>query len=353
MASFAPHFPGSLPFDNAVEGFVWAGRTLGDRVRRVPDGETEPTRRMWQPYIPWFDRNPTLDRGEDLRFGVDVHPQFMLKEGVEPVFDEPFDYQSWARDSYAVFKRIRDRGGLPAHARYMVAMPSGIDQVCGATAAESYRPMYDAFVKQLKVSLDAICGEIPHEDLAIQLDSVFLPVEWMGESVGVIAAFGLNKENMLRDTMVQVGWIPEDVEVGFHLCFGDGSAEGHVEDTRDPDELPSSIEGLVDLSNDLVKSAPRKIDFLNLSTYQHWTDAAPYESLRDLEVGDTEISLGVICMRRDPDIQTGIANARKRTEAARSVIGDHFGIATTCGMGRFTPDQTEAATQLYDELQPR
>jgi hypothetical protein len=210
--------------------------------------------------------------------------------------------------------------------------------------------MYDAYVKQLKVSIDAICDEIPHEDLAIQLDSVFLPLEWMGDSIGVIAAFGLNKEIMLRDTMTQVGWIPEDVEVGFHLCFGDGSAEGHVDHSSDPSELSDDIGGLVDLSNDLVKAAPRKIDFLNLSTYQHWTDAAPYGPLKDLDVGDTEISLGVICLRRDPDIETGVANSYKRTEAARSVIGDEFGIATTCGMGRFTPDQTEAATTLYDEL---
>jgi hypothetical protein len=125
-----------------------------------------------------------------------------------------------------------------------------------------------------------------------------------------------------------------------------------VDHSSDPDELADDIGGLVVLSNDLVKAAPRKIDFLNLSTYQHWTDSAPYEPLKDLDVGDAEISLGVICLRRDPDIETGVTKARKRTEAARAVIGDQFGIATTCGMGRFTPDQTEAATVLYDELQP-
>jgi hypothetical protein len=352
-----PHVPGSLPFASAEEGFRWAGSTLGDRVRRIPDGETEPLRRAWQPFLPWFRANPTLERGPDIEFGVDHHEQYSVKDGVEPAFDEPFQYQVWALDSYKAFKRVRDEGGLPAHARLMVAMPSAIDVVASSVTEGSYRPIFDAYMKQLKVSLETILENIPHEDLAIQLDSVFLPGVWSGDiaqyvEMGIIPDFGLDRANVMADTNAQLALIPEGVEVGFHLCFGDGNAEGHSEDMEtDVSELPSDIGNLVELSNDLVKQAVRPVTFLHLATYQHWLEPAAYEPLRGLDVGDTEISLGVICLRRDPDNEIGTANARQRTASARSVIGDTFGIATTCGMGRFTPEQTEVATTLFDELQ--
>ncbi|HWI21003.1 MAG TPA: hypothetical protein VNT22_00145 [Baekduia sp.] len=358
IAPSAPHVPGSLPFDDAEQGFLWAGRTWGDRLRRIPDGETEPLRRAWQPFLPWFRANPTIARGADIQFGVDHHEQYHLKEGVEPVFNEPFQYQEWALSSYEVFRRVRDAGGLPTHARLMVGMPSALDVVVSSVTAQAFRPVLDAYMKQLKVSIDTIVDAIPHEDLSFQLDSVVLSGEWTGGTaeyveMGLIPDFGLDKAAMLEITNTQLAWIPEDVEVGFHLCFGDGNAEGHSEDFEpDKDALPGDIGSLVAFCNDIVKAAPRPITFLHLATYEHWLEPSAYAPLRDLDVGDAEISLGVICLRRDPDTETGVANARKRTESARSIIGDTFGIATTCGMGRFVPEQTDAAAVLFDELQP-
>jgi hypothetical protein len=340
-----PHFPGSFPLSSAEEVFAWAGRTLGDAVRRVPDGETEPARRAWSPHVPWFERNPTLDRAPDVDFYGESLKQWKLRPGIEPVFDERFDFADWARDSYAAFRRVRDAGGLPAHTRFQVSLPHSIDAVTASTSAEDFEPIYRAFIRQVEIAVGEIAAEVPHEDLAIQWDVPQAACLWSGQ-----VYIPLDKAYVLRELVGHAEWVPEGVELGFHLCFGDGNNEGNVGETRPDDSLPQDAGGLTELANDLVRSIGRPVDFLHFPTYGHWLEVERFAPMADLEVGDADISIGVINLRRDDDVPVGVEHARQRAASARAAIGPGFGISSSCGLGRYTPEQFAAAGELYREL---
>jgi hypothetical protein len=343
----SPHFAGSLPFATAEEAFTWVGQTLGERAFRVPDGETGDQRNNWQPQMPWLIDNPTLQRLPDIPWGKWHFEQFAVKAGVEPVFAEPFEYTAWAIESYATFRKVRDAGGLPARAKLLVTMADGIDGVLGYVERPSFEAIYQAYAKQLEASVRDIAAAIPHEDLAIQWDTPFASSMWSGDDT-----LGFDdREFVLRELAAHADWVPATVDVGFHLCFGDGDLPEHMGEDRPEEDLPDDITGLVQLGNDLQRAMSRPLSFLHLPTLEHWTDPEHYAALRDLALEGTDVSLGVINLRRDHGPQAGVEHARRRVSSARAAGGPAFGISCACGMGRYTPKQTAVAAQLYDELQ--
>jgi hypothetical protein len=342
-----PHLPGSIPLSSAEEVFTWAGQTLGDRLRRVPDGETGEQRKFWQAYLPWFADNLTLERGPDIPWGpTAMIPQYRVKPGVTPVF-EPFEFGPWARESYEVFKRLRSAGVLSPTTRIQVTLPHSVDAVWGATEPASTDAVYEAYSAQTKASVEEIADSIPREDLAIQFDCPSVTCAWIGEEM---EGWINDKEYLLREHIGHGEWVPEGVELGFHLCFGDSIEEENVGETRADDELASDASGLMELSNALVRGIDRPVTFLHHATYAHWLEPERFEPLQGLEIDGTELSIGVINLRRDVGLETGIEHTRRRTAAAREALGPVFGVASSCGMGRYTPEQFAAATELYREF---
>ncbi len=56
---------GSVGLDNAEAVFRTVGRTLGNRIKRIPDGETGWARSVWtQCQRPFFLANPALEMVE-------------------------------------------------------------------------------------------------------------------------------------------------------------------------------------------------------------------------------------------------------------------------------------------------
>jgi hypothetical protein len=340
-----PHFAGSLPLAGAEEVFRWAGTTLGDHAHLVPDGETGEQRKGWQAYIPWFERNPTLLRLPDVAYGSNLAQRYTVKEGVEPAFDEPFQFADWARESYATFLEVREAGGLPAHAKFLVTLPDPIDSVSSTVPGEAFYPVYEAYAKQVEISVADIAAAIPHEDLAIQWDIPTAACLWSGD------VYGPDDQGFqLRELVRHGNWVPQDVDLGFHLCFGDGNEPGNVSEPRADEELVADATGLTALCNDLVSAMGRPIQFLHLPTLAHWVEPEHFAPLKGLEIGDTDLSLGVINLRRDRGLENGVERTRRRTAVARAEIGDTFGISSACGLGRYTPEQFAAAGALYREL---
>ncbi|HWI22411.1 MAG TPA: hypothetical protein VNT22_07335 [Baekduia sp.] len=347
-----PHISGSLPLDDAEAVFAWAGRALGDRTRLIPDGETTPQRRSWMPHLPWFDANPTIEHGEPMEFGGEFFPTYRVKDGAEVAFNEPFEFQTWARESYATFKSARDAGVLPSHAKLLVAFPHSTDAVIHAVEAASFEAIYEAYVAQLQVSVQEIADSIPHEDLAMQWDIPTAAVLWTGGG----AFLGLSdsdRPSILNEVVRHGEWVPEGVELGYHLCFGDGNNAENVAGDSDIDIEEDTAEdtaGLAELCNDIVRETDRRVDFLHLPTYAHWIERQQFEPLQGLDIDGAELSLGVINLRRDRGLENGVQRARQRTAAAVEAIGPTFGISSTCGLGRYTPAQFAAASDLFAEL---
>ena len=94
-----------------------------------------------------------------------------FKPGVDPA-TVTFEtgYAAAARDSYGVFRRLRDAGEIPAGVRFQVCLPtpmaSGYMYVSPASLA-AYLPAYE---RALLAALRDITDAIPHRDLSVQWD---------------------------------------------------------------------------------------------------------------------------------------------------------------------------------------
>ena len=75
-----------------------------------------------------------------------------------------------------------------------------------------------------------ICDSIPHSDLAIQWDVCIEMIQWDGRSTLVTPFPGM--ESAFRRAFGELAAsVPRDVELGFHLCYGDMDAKHFVDPT--------------------------------------------------------------------------------------------------------------------------
>ena len=150
------HLIGSVPLPDAETVFRSVARELGPYLARIPDGETG-SRGRWI----WWQREMLL-RHPAMELDTDT-PPFELRQwdgalirttdwlrfrpGVD-LSTVTFDtgYAEAARNSYAIFRRLRDAGELPAGMRFQVCLPtpmaSGYMYVSPASLA-AYLPAYE------------------------------------------------------------------------------------------------------------------------------------------------------------------------------------------------------------------
>lgn len=326
---------GSVPLDTVEDVFRSFGAGLGRFLRAIPDGEVGP-RRHWISRVHYqvFAGHPDLEilrrpRPDD---GVErLHPhdasdgwQFKVRDGVAQVrFGDPGWRLGYARDavnSYFVFRTLRETGVLAEHLRFQVSMPM-VNSVLPPRIfpvpgdLDRIRPGYEA---ALRAELETIVEKIPGEDLAIQWDCA----TELQDAYGAIPEFPA--EGAIERNVGQVRnlspHIPEDVWLGYHLCFG--TLGGW------PRFQPDDLGGAVAMANAFVAASGRRVDWIHLPVLDRSDDAflAP---LADLRAEGARVYLGVIHnMERFPD----------RVAAARKYLAD-FGVAAYCGFGRVAPSE--------------
>ncbi len=132
--------------------------------------------------------------------------------------------------------------------------------------------------------------------------------------------------------------MPRDVELGFHLCYGDF---GHRHFANPPDATT-----LVRLAN-LVAAFDRPIAWLHVPVPLAWTTPRAFAPLRELAIGEAALYLGVV------HLADGVAGARERLAAALGALPDdisRIGIATECGWGRRPVDSVVPLLALHAAL---
>jgi methionine synthase II (cobalamin-independent) len=136
------------------------------------------------------------------------------------------------------------------------------------------------------------------------------------------------------DRLVRIGnRVPADVELGFHLCYGDA---GHQHFTQ-----PTDAAVLVRVANALIDGLDRPLNWLHLPVPRERDDEAYYAPLADLRVGDeTELYLGLV-HRTD-----GMEGTQRRIAAASKVV-PAFGISTECGLGRRPSETVPELLELH------
>ena len=314
------HLVGSIGLDTVEEVFRTVGATLGRRVRRIPDGEPG-SRRLWISYqYPLFRANPYLKVGADAPQRSSVGFRALtLADGVKPEdvrFGE-LGYAREARTSYQDFLAARSRGEVPAHARFQVCLPTPMAVVYAWCAPDALAAVEPAYERAMLAELATICRTIPQRDLAIQWDVCIEMIIWDGQS----KMYPATKDDDILARLVRLGAaVPRDVELGFHLCYGDLDGRHFVE--------PVDAKRMVELANGIAAKVPRRIDFIHMPVPISRTDDAFFAPLASLQLGPgTELYLGMV---HAADGEAGLA---KRLQAAcKCVTG--FGIATECGMAR-------------------
>ena len=328
------HLIGSVPLPDAETVFRTVATELGPWLARIPDGETGNRHRWiwWQRQM--LDAHPAMERDTDT-------PPFELRQwdgalirttdwlrfrlGVDPA-TVSFDtgYATAARDSYAVFRRLRQAGSIPPGVRFQVCLPtpmaSGYMYVSPAALA-AYLPVYE---RALLTALGDIVAAIPPADLSIQWD--------VCQEVLVFEHYFPHRPATYRnDIFAQLGRlgdaVPPEAECGYHLCYGSPRDEHLV--------MPKDSAILVEIGNGLLACLHRRLDFLHLPVPADRSDDAYFEPLRALSLPrETALYLGLIH-------HADAAGDQARMAAARKVV-PRFGIATECGWGRTDPQRVPA-----------
>jgi ubiquinone/menaquinone biosynthesis C-methylase UbiE len=327
------HLVGSIPLPNAEAVFRIIGAGLGDRLRRIPDGETGPRADwiVWQ--YPVLSSRPQFEVAPPAPEFYRALPRLRLREGVaaDELRFEALGYAEAARSSYRTYSVLKRDGGVPRGCRFQVSLPTPLAPISAFVAVEDQAVVEPAYEAAMRFELEAILDEIPHDQLAIQWDANFefgmidgdLPVWFPDVDDGVL-------ERLLRISAL----VPPEVELGFHFCHG--------HDEQDP-HRHRGIERMVEIANALAARLHRPLNWVHIPLAREHHDAA-LEPLRRLRVGaETEVYLGAL-HTDEPDHRV-----RRRIEAARAAAVE-FGLAAPCGWGRLgsarVPELIDAHVRL-------
>ena len=321
------HLVGSIAMDNCEQVFRDVSAALGPYLDNIPDGETG-ERARWIYFQrtmlaehPAMEIDPTVPElslyqwdGKLLR----SLPLLRFREDVNP--DEvEFEtgYDKAAEYSYGVFKRLREEGVIPAGVRFQVCLPTPMASCYMYVSHKSYDDYQRVYLKSLLNALNRILDTIPHEDLCIQYDVCqevlifenyfpYRPPDYKEQVSVELAALG--------------DAVPEDVTLGYHLCYGTPYDEHLV--------MPKDAGILVELMNGIAGGVNRKVDFLHIPVPKDRTDHAYFMPLAQFK-GSMKVYFGLI----HHDDEEGDL---RRIEIAREYVKD-FGIGTECGWGRADP----------------
>lgn len=320
---------GSVPLGSAEEVFRTCAHALGGQVRRLPDGETGP-RTNW---IAWqrslLGGNPALRQLPS----AGPFPVFVLDPAHRgPVAFGALGYAKAALESYAVFKRLRGEGRIPAGLRFQVSLPTPLAVVAQYIEASAQAAVEQPYADRLLAEAREIAAEIPHAELAVQWD---VAVEFAVLEGIRRVHFQPVYEGVVERLRALRAAIPPDVEMGFHLCYGDSGGKHFKE--------PADTSLLVKIANAISEGSPRPIQWIHMPVPKERDDSAYYAPLRNLKLRpETRLFLGLV----HPG--DGIEGTRRRMAMAERFVKD-FGIATECGFGRRPPETVPELLRVHAE----
>lgn len=338
MSGLGVHLCGSVPLADTAAVFEQVAKRLGSHISRIPDGETG-DRDNW---VVW--QLPKLQNHPDLVTVPPPSPEYGPSErvrpapGIDPATIElgPLGYAQAAAESWEIFQRMRERGVIAPGTRFQISLPTPI-AVVGAFIAGPQAELEIRYEAAVLAELAEIVDNIPHDSLAVQWDAAVefalfegvFPAWFGGDAAGLLAGV-IERAARLGDA------VPADVELGYHLCYGDFGHRHFVE--------PADTSRLVAVASGIAAALHRPLHWVHMPVPKDRTDREYFAPLTDLELPpDTTLYLGLV------HASDGLEGARRRIETARSVV-PYFGIATECGLGRRPAEQIPDLLDLHAQL---
>jgi hypothetical protein len=350
---------GSVPAETAEEVFRMVAPGLGDRMLAISDGEPG-FRNKWvvfnAPHV--FEPNPGLEAVNKPKPNRDKSVykhledwvptsweemwRFRVRDGVNAVRFENLHYAEFARESYGVFRRLRDAGVIPAGPRFQVSLPLPEDFTRWCTGADrDFSIMSRGVEDALAREVDKILLAVPAEDLAIQWDvcwEVFACAanDYLGREPLAWRASGDPFERFAGYIRTLSPRIPASVLLGMHLCYGDLEHTHLIE--------PVDLGVAVRMANLAVAQAGRRFDYVHMPVPRNRSDDAYFAPLADLKIGSARLFIGLV------HLTDGVSGSLQRLATFRRHYSGRYGIATECGWGRRKADTIPSLIKVHREV---
>jgi hypothetical protein len=326
---------GSVPLQSASAVFESVSSKLGPLAKRMPDGETGERKDwiMWQADVVKDAKG--LEKGGVRELQGGYHFQlYQVAPGAEQkVSVGPLGYASAASVSYEAFKKLRADGKIPAGTRFQVSLPTPIAVVMSFCEPSSFPSTWPAYEARLKTEIREILAVIPPRDLSIQWD-IAAEICFILENPELAKAIPM--EALVASIARVSEDIPQETELGLHLCYGDPGHKHVVE--------PKDTKLMVDFTHALFAGIKHPVAFVHMPVPRERDDIAYFEPLKQLKLPpNTELYLGLI------HLTDGVAGAKRRLATAKQIVSD-FGVATECGFGRRPPETIPQLLDLHREV---
>ena len=334
---------GSISLPDAGAVFNDVGGRLGHALQRIPDGETG-ERLGWLEWLgPYLAAHPLLEavssagdwRNETAPDKWKHRTWYTLKDGADAA-DVTFSDIGYARHaiaSFADFAKAGASGALPAHVRFMIAIPSPFNVVNHYFPPDRRAALEPRWEAGLLQDIEEIAAALPHDRIAIQWDCA----HDMQAYDGARECWFEPANPGIVERLVRIGnAVPADIEMGYHLCYGSFGGKRFVE--------PKDMGAMVDLANKVSAGLSRNLHWLHMPVPVARDDDAYFAPLDGLEARpETRLYLGLI---HDTDGEEGT----ERRMAAASRHLSSYGVATECGFGRRPPETIADLLSLHARL---
>ena len=184
------HLVGSVPLESAEAVFRTVGGTLGDRIKRLPDGETG-NRIDWIRMIqvmlnehPDFEVDPETPPLEWTQWdGVKLRdiPQVKFKDGVDRAgvkFDTP--YADSAIESFALFDKLQQDGVIAAGVKFQISVATPLAPTYNYVSPRAKDDFLPVYTKYLLGEVARMLSALPAERIAVQWDVCQELLMWEG-----------------------------------------------------------------------------------------------------------------------------------------------------------------------------
>jgi hypothetical protein len=331
MSKQVVHLVGSIPLENANDVFQAAGPSLGNHLRRIPDGETG-IRKNWircihnmllaHPQME-IDRSvaPVLWRLWNGTVMREI-PQLKFVDGVDPLKVEySTPYLTDAVASFAVFDELQRQGKIAQGVKFQICIPTPLAPGYNYISRHARSGFVQGFGNHLVEVVRGIADQLPAKRIAIQWDACMEILMWEGYYDYRPA----NYKQEIFEVLARMGnAVPQPIELGYHLCYGSPKDEHLIQ--------PVDTANMVEIATGIVAGVRRPIDFLHLPVPKDRLDETYYLPLSRLALPqETDLYLGLVHFDDD-------AGNKARLELARQFV--HFdGVSTECGWGRADPER--------------
>jgi hypothetical protein len=164
------------------------------------------------------------------------------------------------RSRPTAFSRLKQSGELPRDTKFQVSIPTALALVSSFVTLADRAAVEPAIERALKAETDAIASAIPHQELALQWDAVM-------EIVGYDGGYHLHYPDVFEGGVSRicrhVDFVPDGIEVGIHLCYGDPGHKHIIE--------PKSLRSSVEFSNAIVAGSKRHVTCAHAVPRDRWT----------------------------------------------------------------------------------